>query len=701
MKKKSPESDPKPEVTQDEFPKSALLILPVILLKALALQTVFGEWGIAQNFISQPFWKSTVETLGGTFDVQESGLIFANIGLLPFLVFSILISALIIGVSGFLMKKTTDKTLIESVGVVATRFTIWWAVPGVWFLLWFITLIAGLVPITDLLVATIQFWFAIPIAGTILELSKIFSPVASQKPAASLKTETSFRIPILVWCSILAYVVIFTGMNWGLWFNLRLPHGDSSMYEEHLWNVLNGKGFRSYLDQGLFLGEHIQVIHLFLMPIYYVFPSHLTLELCESLALASGAIPIYWMTVRQTESRQAGIAMVVCYLLYFPMQFLDIAIDLKTFRPTAFGVPAVLFALDQFDRKRFWSCLILLFLALLAKEEYAIIVCCFGLWILISTFLESREAVERKISLWRQPVFRFGLLLTLLGPIYLKTALSAIVWFRSGVEVHYAGYFSKFGESTSEIIITMMTNPRLLFSELITLSTLIYALAVLVPMGFVAVFSPLRMIFVGGPFFILLCLNELARDPRHHFHAPLIPVLFWAAAWGIPVAANKFKQFLKSDQQTSFMPQIAVWSAGCAFGTALFFSLSPISITFWDSGSSWNWKNLYVPSKRAEMFAKIESTISKTARVASTDFIHPRFTHHERSYDYSEYARKVSAKGLRIPEDTDYIVIDTQHPYSIYKKPEDVIEYNEHPEEWEMLPDETEGYFMVFKKVKR
>ncbi|MEZ5952476.1 MAG: DUF2079 domain-containing protein [Planctomycetaceae bacterium] len=145
----------------------------------------------------------------------------------------------------------------------------------------------------------------------------------------------------LPWPVLLAmgvYVLVFTAMNWGLWFNLRLPHGDTAMYEEHLWNVLHGKGFRSYLDPGVVLGEHIQFVHLFLIPVYLLWPSHLLLELCESLVIAVGALPVFWLARRASGSARAGYWLSFAYLLYFPLQFLDIAIDLKTFRPIAFGM---------------------------------------------------------------------------------------------------------------------------------------------------------------------------------------------------------------------------------------------------------------------------------------------------------------------------------------------------------------------------
>jgi hypothetical protein len=83
--------------------------------------------------------------------------------------------------------------------------------------------------------------------------------------------------------------------------------------------------------------------------------------------------------------------------------------------------------------------------------------------------------------------------------------------------------------------------------------------------------------------------------------------------------------------------------------------------------------------------------------VASTDFVHPRFTHYERSYDYSLYRRTVSGNELRVPDDTDFIVIDTRHRYSTIQSPGDVREIKEEPERWALLPDVTDGYFIVLR----
>ncbi len=525
--------------------------------------------------------------------------------------------------------------------------------------------------------------------------------------------------PSAILCTfIVFYVAVFATMNFRLYFNLLIPHGDSAMYEEHLWNILHGKGFRSYLDQGLFLGEHIQFVHLALIPIYILFPSHLTLEFCESLALALGAFPVYWMARRHTQSNFAGLAASAAYLLYPPMQFLDIEIDLKTFRPEAFGIPIFLLTLDQVDRRNLWGTLAGILGCLTVKEDYAIVLAPLGLWIAVFGSRAQTVGREAKPSAatdsgyeiadrgWRsvdRSWLVFGLLLAFGSVLYLYLATRVLMpWFRSGAEIHYANYFRKFGETPEQIVRTMLTNPSLLFGGLLSTSTALYALAMLVPVAILPLLSPSR-IAVGLPLFGILCLNELARDPRHQFHAPLVPIVFWALAGGLPRAIDVLSRWFQGvapsqDSRSTALSVVSHLAWTSSLATGIFFSLNPTSLVFWDAGSEVYWKTLYGPSRRAEEFAKIADLIPRSARVASTDFVHPRYTHHERSYDYSKYLRKVSGYEQKVPADTDYIVIDTQHRYSEMKKPSDVPEYRDHADEWELAPDPTNGYFIVLKR---
>jgi hypothetical protein len=234
-------------------------------------------------------------------------------------------------------------------------------------------------------------------------------------------------------------------------------------------------------------------------------------------------------------------------------------------------------------------------------------------------------------------------------------------------------------------------------------------------------------------------LSQITNSPLHHFHAPLVPILIWSAAAGIPrvaliyeqlarwrrrnsrnadvreeerrrIPAEKFVPISKSlpgmgepetiasgatrvspAHSNPIMVTAAIWGLLNALISGLPVTMSPLGIGFWDPHSFRFWKNLYVPGERARRFPAALALVPVGSRVASSDYVHPRFTHHDRSYDYSQYRPDV-------PEDADFIVIDTQHPYSRIQGADQVPEFRLHPEQWELLDDQTGGYFLVFRR---
>ncbi|GAB4156762.1 MAG: hypothetical protein Tsb009_33800 [Planctomycetaceae bacterium] len=487
-------------------------------------------------------------------------------------------------------------------------------------------------------------------------------------------------------------------MYWGL----QVPHGDSAMYEEHLWNLTHGKGFRSYLDDGrLFLGEHVQVIHIALVPLHLVWPSHLLLELCESLALASGAIAVFWLARRQTGSNWQACCLAGAYLLFMPMHYLDIAIDGKTFRPISFGVPLMLFGLDQMERRRFRTMILLWLLAILSKEDFAVIVSCLGAWITWNSWRSKPNGESTHRDFW------WGLGLLIFGAVYLALVMKVVIpAFRAG-DPHYFRYFGELGSSPGDVLNNFLENPSVVLGKLFSRRSLLYALFLLLPLGFLPLFSGSRLA-VAAPLFGVLCLLELTGDPAqqgtqvlvpfHHFHAPLIPVLFWAASAGLGRIAR-----LTSQSKIRIRPAFATsFVVGCALISGMFYGFTPCSIGFWDWGSDAYWRNRYVPGERAKMFAVVQELIPTEARVFSTDFVHTRFTHYRRSYDYSEFRRKSDEELTNpIEGETYYIVIDVHARYSTVKSPQDVREYREHADEWELISHPAEKYFIVLRRKTR
>lgn len=670
-------------LTDFATPTTALLAIVLhIFVVACFLLFVLENELLSSAFISTEWQELLIQKLGGEFHQRPDGpeVIAPLSGVLGFALCWIVLKNIVSWLS--CLGSSTDSPkdlpfLILQNAAGSLPLFLWellW-LAGL-FSSWCTVLAAGTVNIAA--AAMLAIWFS-------QLLLRIF---AEQSPTSQEESNRISRPLLLVCLGVISYTVILTAMNWGLWFNLRLPHGDSSMYEEHLWNFTRGKGFRSYLDQGLFLGEHIQVIHLFLTPLYLIWPSHLLLELSESTALALGAIPTFLIARRHSHNEFSAACVAFAYLLYFPLHYLDIAIDLKTFRPISFGVPIMLWAINALEQKQWKQMTIAFLLALACKEDFAIIIAPLGLWCLWNEWISSRkqkEPADRKTLM-------IGGMTALLATAYLLLVVKfAIPWFRNWETVHYARYFEEFGKTPTEIVITMMTRPQLLFSQLLTFAGFLFVLRTLFPLG-----MPIRgwtQLLVGTPLLVLLLLNNIAMQPPvgpyHHFHAPLVPIVVWAACAAVADGTS-----------SKLTRKRGSWILGCALATTILFSFLPLSLRFWDPGQEMYWKKQYIPDDRARAFENVITQIPQDAIVASTDYVHPRLTHYKKSYDYSDYPRAVANYEDKVPDDTEYIVLDRKHKHSTGKFEDlsNIRELKNEPDRWEVLDDRTGGYFIILKR---
>jgi uncharacterized membrane protein len=745
-------------------------------------QSALSESSIGAQFLSLPTWRALVTRLGGRvlpLDGQlRDGQLLADPGppLIWTALFSLVAASLLlaaVSLANHFGRAHTEQD--EPRGDRSSGWRWWWLL-GLWELARLIADLSGWSALGVVLLSTANLVQIIAWAGFVA------TRLRCDRAPLTVTAERR-RFPLAVWAAAGLYAVTFTTLNWRLWDNLLIPHGDSAMYEEHLWNLLHGKGFRSYLDGGrLFLGEHVQLIHLGLIPAYLVWPSHRLLELAQSLALAATVFPAYRLALRHGGSSRAATLFAVATACYLPLQFLDIAIDFKTFRPNAFEIPFLLFGLDALERGRLRVFCVWAVLMLLCQEDAAPILAPLGVWIAIagaglpecwltrrwpalgrpalpvssspvSAMTESNRPVP-SAGLWRG----FGLLLAGGATLYLVLVLKVILpWFRGGADVHFAQYFSDLGASTGEIVVTVLTQPWRLLAKWMTPDVALFGLLLVVPLGLLPLAAPGRLA-VALPLFLILALNQLSRSPVHHFHAPLVPILIWAAAAGLgtwsrmvfgmtfwpsggadsvrreqmeaerrqKIESRRFPKEAIKPRADRVLPRVdsaaeeqpsandvrtaedagahptdtggalrgARFALGCSLGLMLLSGFTPLGIPFWDAGSRAYWRTLYVTSDRARAAEAVVAAIPPLARVASTDFIHPRFTHHARSYDYSDYRPD-------IPPDADFLVIDTGHPYSTIKRPDEVKEYRRVPREWELLPVETQGYFLVFQRIAK
>jgi len=720
--------------TNHSFWKAAAIVCFGSIVLALHIEAILHEPDRAAGLIGSSLWRVVVDSLGAKTAIR-GGVVVAEIAFTPILLLTIGLSSFAWLAGAAVISRRRGIPFRAASCLWGQWGWLWWMVPVLWEFLATIAELTGSTSLEGLLARSLPLQESTLWAGWLTTLVALI-----RQPAARFcDSGQPIRVPTMVWGAMAVYFLCFGAMNWLLYESLLVPHGDSAMYEEHVWNLLHGKGFRSYLDNGrLFLGEHVQVIHLFVIPLYIFWPSHILLELCQSAALALGAIAVFRIAFRHSGSTTAASLLAIAYLLYLPMQFLDIAITFKTFRPNSFEVPLLLFAFDALERCRYRTFPAWLGLSLLCQEDAAMVIAPLGAWIALrqARFAGVADRAGRRRLAW------FGSGMALFGVTYVVLVITVILpLFRGGEDVHFARYFGDLGTTSGEIVTNVATHPGRFLAMFLNVDSVMFGLQLLVPLGFLPLFSPGRLA-VGAPLFAVLCLSKITNSPFHHFHAPLVAILLWSAAAGMvnfagacgagaawwrrrkrkPIAADaqrcrippeKFAANGKSltavaapmsavaaqrpgtvSGSDCVVVVAAVWAVLNAGLTGFSAGLTPLGNGFWDPASRAYWRNLYVPGERARQFPAAFALVPRDSRVASTDYIHPRFTHHWRSYDYSHYRPEV-------PEDTEYIVIDTRHPYSGIRVPQEVKEFRDEPEKWELLEDHTQGYFIVLKRRPR
>jgi uncharacterized membrane protein len=124
------------------------------------------------------------------------------------------------------------------------------------------------------------------------------------------------------------------------------------------------------------LGAHFDPILALLAPLWWVWPDPELLLVVQAVAVAAGALPVFWLARKHVGSDRAGAALALAYLLSPPVQWLTVS----DFHPVAFACPLLLFAWWHLDQGRLWAFALLAGAAVATKEHVGLAVAAIGVW---------------------------------------------------------------------------------------------------------------------------------------------------------------------------------------------------------------------------------------------------------------------------------------------------------------------------------
>jgi uncharacterized membrane protein len=295
------------------------------------------------------------------------------------------------------------------------------------------------------------------------------------------------------------------------------------------------------------LGAHVDPILVLFAPLWWIWPSAHMLLTAQAIAIALGALPVFWLARKHLESERAAACFALAYLLLPAVEWLT----LNEFHPVALACPLLLYAFWFLDEDRLAWFALFAVLAAATKEEIALAVAGLGLWYALA----KRRRVE-------------GAAIFALGVGWSAIAIGVVIpHFNHGAPSFYARY-SEVGGSPRGLLHTALHHPGRLVSKAFSHRGLDYVAQLGLPLALLFLAAPLVLVAAVPDLALnLLSSTRTQTSIHHHYTAAIIPALVVASVLG----AARFRR--------RPMPIAAVALAAAAIGNVFLGALSQFGST--------------------------------------------------------------------------------------------------------------------------
>lgn len=294
---------------------------------------------------------------------------------------------------------------------------------------------------------------------------------------------------------------------------------DLGQYLQIVWNLAGGRGplctlTPTYMKHELMnaWADHLSPVFYLLAPAQWVAPGAVSLLLAQTVVLVAGAVALFAYAARRLGDRSAAAGFALLYLLNPSLH----GINIRDIHPAAFAIPLLIAAAAAFDARRYGWCAVALILTLACREDAAVAVVGFGVWLALAR------------GRWLA-----GALLALVATLLLGADIAWIMPHFRGAPYNHLNRYAHLGGSLPEILFSIAFRPWRWLAVAFTPAKLVYLAALLGPLAFLPLLGP-RALAAAVPG---LAMNLLSLDPklfnwRAQYQAFILPFLFLAAVDG-------------------------------------------------------------------------------------------------------------------------------------------------------------------------
>ena len=488
-------------------------------------------------------------------------------------------------------------------------------------------------------------------------LSVTSSPDADERPYTDGTIKFLNKYGLLILCVfVLAYIVIYGYTSYQKYESFSYYDFDLAIYNQVTWNTLHGNFMYSSIREnvynmdgaqkriGIYFKDHAPVILLLFLPVYAIFQTPLTLLMLQTIFLGGAAVPLYLIARRELHGGW-GLVYGLVYLFYPAVGY----INLFEFHPLCFVPFFLLFAFYFYRLNKFWPFVVFLVLAMFCKEEVAITVFMFGVYVLIDRARKKQIFTSKKWIISPSVIGLLWAIITfkILAPMFNERGYI------------YEDFYREMGGSMGGIIKTALTRPiytiKFLFRvapDMMTNKPL-FLVQIFLPVLFLSFLSPLSLLIIIPQLFLYLC-SSYPNPARIYFQytGAIIPIIFLSSVLGLKFLSVKIKW---KKYWTVFASVLLV--AGVV-SSAIWGSLFRLRSTEWQYPAG---GKVYISDHTDEIKQHMINLVPEDASITATFRFLDKLS--MRKYLYSFHyiymgKEKVTKIKYSVPEKIDYALFD-------------------------------------------
>ena len=387
---------------------------------------------------------------------------------------------------------------------------------------------------------------------------------------------------------------------------------------------------------------HFSPIYYLVLPLYFLFSSPITLQICSGLLVAIGIIPTYLLCKSHKLPNIVTVIICFIYSIYAPA----ICSSYYDFHEIMFLLPLFLWLFYYYEKNNNILFTIFAILILLTKEDAAIYLMVFSVYMIFDNNKKK------------------GFITLISSIIYFVTVVSLINKYGEAVmtDRYYNLILTNTNSEMIEVFKTIITNPGYFIKQLITSSNnssnekIYYYLKIFLPFGF-CIFNTKKFknyILLIPIIYVTMTTYIYSYDINFQYSYPIYAFLFYLFI--ISIDENKNYNYL-------FM---------CIVGSTLVFSTYSLTKFVNEISNYDKFKDIYNEKR------KFLDTIPDTASVTANSFLIPYLSKRDELYEINYHnfqnltdyiVTDIDLNEYLNEEDINkYIIIDTYQEIHIYKK---------------------------------